>query len=188
MKWVRVLWLIWICITNSYVLDGHLIRAQVKIQVCEIGSGPVWIKTEINSLSYCKWDVLYQRYDRRIMGNEFRVILMILLLHSIMLSRMKKLNCVKFSPSCSLSLILALPHVLTLGPAKRADGRHGFFPFIHFLSATQECFFFILDSSDEIHELSKDMLVEYVGLNFKECLYNHICNMAQFRWGEQFYH
>lgn len=76
-------------ITNSYVLDGHLIerpsvqiQTQVKSQVCEIGSGRVWIKPEINSHSYCKWDVLYHRYDRGIPWNEFHVILMILF-HSL---------------------------------------------------------------------------------------------------------
>lgn len=154
---MRVLWLIWIYITNSYVLDGHLIKcqtvyiwAQVKSQVCEKGSGLVWIKMEINSLSYGKWDVLYHRYDRGIMGNEFCVILMILLLYSIMWSRMKKLNCVKFSPSHSLSLMC---RTIDLGTAcKRADGRHDCFAFIHFLSATQECFFLVSFESSDVSQ------------------------------------
>lgn len=117
---MRVLWLIWIYIINSYVLDGRLIKcqavyvqAQVKSQVCEISIGRI----EINSPSYCKWDALHHCYDRRIMGNEFHVILMILLSWSIMWSRMKKLNCVKFSPSHSLPLFLTLTQLLTLGLA-----------------------------------------------------------------------
>lgn len=156
-KYVRDLLLIWVYITNSYVLDGHLIkyqsayiRAKVKSQVCEIGTGRVWIKMEINSLSSCKWDVLYHRYDRGIMGNEFCVILMILLSYTIIWSRMKKLNYVKFSPSRSLARSLSFSlslmcRTVDLGTGcKRADGTHDFFPFIHFLSATQENFSFFL--------------------------------------------
>lgn len=116
-------------------------RAQVKSQVCEIGIGRVWIKKEINFLSYSKWDVLYHRYDRGITGNEFHVILMILLSGSIMRCRMKKLNHVKFCPSRSLPLIPALPHVHNSWPRDRlrkeltADTTS--FPFIHFLSAAR---------------------------------------------------
>lgn len=75
----------------------------------------------INFLSYRKWDVLYHRYDRGIMGNEFCVILMIQPSYSLTWSRMKKLNCVKSSPSRSLapahSRSPRWAELLTLGPA-----------------------------------------------------------------------
>ena len=90
-----------------------LIQDRVKSQVCENCGGQVWIKTGVNSLSYCKWDVLCHTYGRRIMWNEFHVILMILLSFSLMWLRMKTLVCVK-SP-----LILTLPCVQNHWPWRR---------------------------------------------------------------------
>lgn len=150
---MRILWLIWIYITSSYVQNGHLIKcqtvwtqAQVKSQVCEIGNGRVWIKTEINSLSPYKWDVLYHRYDRGIMGNEFHVILMILLSYSIMWTRMKKLNCVKFSPSHSRSPLCA--ELLTLGRTVKELTADTTFSLSFISCQPLKIFFLFLESSD----------------------------------------
>lgn len=155
---MRVLWLIWIYITQWYVLDGHFIkcqtvyiRAQVKIQVCEIGSGWVWIKTVINSLSHCKWDVLYHRYGRGIMGNEFRVILMILLSYSIMWSRMKKLKLCEmrsFSLAPSHSCCPSCAELLTLGQAVKELTADMTFSLSFISCQPVERFFLFLESSD----------------------------------------
>lgn len=134
-------------------------------------------RDQINSLSYCKWDVLYHRYDRGIMGNEFGVILMIPL-SFIVWSEWRSWtawNSVLLARSVSFTLSL-LCRTIDLGMAgKELTAGATFFPFVHFLSAMQECFILWCQPNTKS---SKEMLVGYVGLNSKECYYLHIVTLC----------